>query len=49
MTHEQLEPLSEIPLPPEPQRDLEDQISDLLIVNAQLKEKLQRYGRGEDN
>ena len=42
-------PLSDIPLPPEMPRDLEEQINDLLLVNAQLKEKLRRYGRGEDN
>jgi hypothetical protein len=41
---EYLPPLSDIPLPPEPARDLEDQVTDLLIVNAQLREKLQRYG-----
>jgi hypothetical protein len=37
--------LPEIPLPPEPPRELEDQIDDLVRVNRQLKEKLARYGR----
>ena len=45
----ELEPLDDIPLPPEPPRDLEEQIADLILVNAQLKEKLRRYGRGETN
>jgi hypothetical protein len=42
-------PLSEIPLPPNPPRSLEDQVDDLFIVYNQLKDKLKRYGRGETN
>lgn len=42
-----MEPLSEIPLPPDPPRDLEDQIEDLIQVNKQLKEKLDKYGRND--
>jgi hypothetical protein len=43
----QLSPLDEIPLPPDPPRSEQDQITDLLWVNAQLREKLARYGRDD--
>jgi hypothetical protein len=39
--------LDDIPLPPDPPRDLEDQVADLILVNAQLKAKLVRYGRDD--
>lgn len=34
----------DVPFPPELPRTLEEQINDLVLVNAQLREKLARYG-----